>query len=121
MKKPQHRWGSLVAAKSGGDRIRTCDLEVMSLASYLAAPPRVSCISPERAVPGRVIHYYSSRAIGQGPYKLRPAFQARGGNALYIGIFAYRAREQIECDDMRHDQPDYRGLARFLAARVVRR
>jgi hypothetical protein len=26
---------------SGGDRIRTCDLEVMSLASYLAAPPRV--------------------------------------------------------------------------------
>ena len=26
--------------KSGGDRIRTCDLEVMSLASYLAAPPR---------------------------------------------------------------------------------
>ena len=27
--------------KSGGDRIRTCDLEVMSLASYRAAPPRV--------------------------------------------------------------------------------
>src|SRR5882724_9413024 len=26
--------------QSGGDRIRTCDLEVMSLASYLAAPPR---------------------------------------------------------------------------------
>jgi hypothetical protein len=26
--------------KSGGDRIRTCDLEVMSLASYRAAPPR---------------------------------------------------------------------------------
>ncbi len=25
---------------SGGDRIRTCDLEVMSLASYRAAPPR---------------------------------------------------------------------------------
>ena len=24
-----------------GDRIRTCDLEVMSLASYRAAPPRV--------------------------------------------------------------------------------
>ncbi len=29
-------WGS-----SGGDRIRTCDLEVMSLASYQTAPPRV--------------------------------------------------------------------------------
>ena len=27
--------------ENGGDRIRTCDLEVMSLASYLAAPPRV--------------------------------------------------------------------------------
>lgn len=27
--------------QSGGDRIRTCDLEVMSLASYRAAPPRV--------------------------------------------------------------------------------
>src|SRR4051812_7546529 len=26
---------------NGGDRIRTCDLEVMSLASYRAAPPRV--------------------------------------------------------------------------------
>ena len=26
--------------ESGGDRIRTCDLEVMSLASYRAAPPR---------------------------------------------------------------------------------
>ena len=25
---------------SSGDRIRTCDLEVMSLASYRAAPPR---------------------------------------------------------------------------------
>src|SRR5262245_22646317 len=30
-------WGP----KDGGDRIRTCDLEVMSLASYRAAPPRV--------------------------------------------------------------------------------
>src|SRR5436190_13583293 len=29
------------ASSSGGDRIRTCDLEVMSLASYRAAPPRV--------------------------------------------------------------------------------
>ncbi len=27
--------------RNGGDRIRTCDLEVMSLASYRAAPPRV--------------------------------------------------------------------------------
>ncbi len=27
---------------NGGDRIRTCDLEVMSLASYRAAPPRVN-------------------------------------------------------------------------------
>ena len=27
-------------AENGGDRIRTCDLEVMSLASYRAAPPR---------------------------------------------------------------------------------
>ena len=27
--------------RSCGDRIRTCDLEVMSLASYRAAPPRV--------------------------------------------------------------------------------
>ena len=26
--------------RNGGDRIRTCDLEVMSLASYRAAPPR---------------------------------------------------------------------------------
>src|SRR3972149_4799346 len=36
---------------SGGDRIRTCDLEVMSLASYLAAPPRVrsSIITPKTA------------------------------------------------------------------------
>jgi hypothetical protein len=32
------RWCTRV--QSGGDRIRTCDLEVMSLASYLAAPPR---------------------------------------------------------------------------------
>ncbi len=29
--------------RSGGDRIRTCDLEVMSLASYRTAPPRVLC------------------------------------------------------------------------------
>ena len=29
-----------VGRLSGGDRIRTCDLEVMSLASYRAAPPR---------------------------------------------------------------------------------
>ena len=29
--------------KSCGDRIRTCDLEVMSLASYRTAPPRVMC------------------------------------------------------------------------------
>ena len=27
--------------RNGGDRIRTCDLEVMSLASYRTAPPRV--------------------------------------------------------------------------------
>jgi hypothetical protein len=32
--------------ENGGDRIRTCDLEVMSLASYLAAPPRVSFLLP---------------------------------------------------------------------------
>ena len=31
-------------AGDGGDRIRTCDLEVMSLASYRAAPPRVSWV-----------------------------------------------------------------------------
>jgi hypothetical protein len=35
-KTPQRALGG----KSGGDRIRTCDLEVMSLASYRAAPPR---------------------------------------------------------------------------------
>jgi hypothetical protein len=29
---------------SGGDRIRTCDLEVMSLASYRTAPPRSLCL-----------------------------------------------------------------------------
>ena len=28
--------------RNGGDRIRTCDLEVMSLASYRTAPPRVA-------------------------------------------------------------------------------
>ena len=33
--------------KSGGDRIRTCDLEVMSLASYRAAPPRDMKFSSE--------------------------------------------------------------------------
>ena len=30
----------LATPHNGGDRIRTCDLEVMSLASYRAAPPR---------------------------------------------------------------------------------
>ena len=36
-------WSSLFATpdSSCGDRIRTCDLEVMSLASYRTAPPRV--------------------------------------------------------------------------------
>ncbi len=35
---------------SGGDRIRTCDLEVMSLASYRAAPPRdmFCCVSASK-------------------------------------------------------------------------
>ena len=34
-------WRGSAGIISGGDRIRTCDLEVMSLASYRAAPPRV--------------------------------------------------------------------------------
>ena len=38
--------------KSCGDRIRTCDLEVMSLASYRAAPPRVMVPSVTHGVAG---------------------------------------------------------------------
>jgi hypothetical protein len=38
--------------KNGGDRIRTCDLEVMSLASYLAAPPRVILVPGVLCQPG---------------------------------------------------------------------
>jgi hypothetical protein len=37
---------------SGGDRIRTCDLEVMSLASYRAAPPRVIDVGGAGLLPG---------------------------------------------------------------------
>jgi hypothetical protein len=45
--------------KSGGDRIRTCDLEVMSLASYLAAPPRVrSSIITHRLAVGKDLNYW---------------------------------------------------------------
>ena len=43
-----------VGRLSGGDRIRTCDLEVMSLASYRAAPPRTDIVAStvlgERAI-----------------------------------------------------------------------
>jgi len=34
-------WRLYATTRSGGDRIRTCDLEVMSLASFRTAPPRV--------------------------------------------------------------------------------
>ena len=37
---PWGRMSSIPGQSSCGDRIRTCDLEVMSLASYRAAPPR---------------------------------------------------------------------------------
>ena len=40
---PQGPGWSCGRKESGGDRIRTCDLEVMSLASYRAAPPRDVC------------------------------------------------------------------------------
>ena len=35
---------------NGGGRIRTCDLEVMSLASYRAAPPRDGCAVLDKRV-----------------------------------------------------------------------
>ena len=43
---------TVVGRLSGGDRIRTCDLEVMSLASYRAAPPRVIVVGRPGLLPG---------------------------------------------------------------------
>jgi hypothetical protein len=45
----------LAKSSSCGDRIRTCDLEVMSLASYRAAPPRV--VFPSRVNPLARLNY----------------------------------------------------------------
>ena len=44
---------SLLWGSSGGDRIRTCDLEVMSLASYRTAPPRDVLFLTRRATAKR--------------------------------------------------------------------
>ena len=48
---------------SGGDRIRTCDLEVMSLASYRAAPPRDNK-SVGRFRPTPVFYSSDRRSLG---------------------------------------------------------
>ena len=50
---------------SGGDRIRTCDLEVMSLASYRTAPPRDICMSGQAglAFPVGVSHRFYMRRV----------------------------------------------------------
>ena len=50
---------------SSGDRIRTCDLEVMSLASYRAAPPRVVVVygiirTRYRRVKPRLLSFYQT-------------------------------------------------------------
>jgi hypothetical protein len=54
--------------QSGGGRIRTDDLEVMSLASYLAAPPRVrsailALAPPADKEPRRAAAWKSGRAV----------------------------------------------------------
>ena len=51
------------ASQNCGDRIRTCDLEVMSLASYRAAPPRDVCVidvEQESSILTPPCRYYST-------------------------------------------------------------
>ena len=58
--------GLAVFRKSGGGRIRTCDLEVMSLASYRAAPPRVigrGSIFGEDAVGNRCVPRFPQNVV----------------------------------------------------------
>jgi hypothetical protein len=52
---------SAVLRKNGGDRIRTCDLEVMSLASYQTAPPRVIVSIPAGETHRYRVDLYSNR------------------------------------------------------------
>jgi hypothetical protein len=60
--------------KSGGGRIRTDDLEVMSLASYLAAPPR------------DVEFIIVTSTVRMGKCQLLAGFPAAMSSLLTIGI-----------------------------------
>ena len=68
MKNPHGRvislpWGIFVRRPSGGGRIRTDDLEVMSLASYRAAPPRDMLYGLAALMPALIIN---SDSVPQG-------------------------------------------------------
>ena len=58
---------------SGGDRIRTCDLEVMSLASYRTAPPRVMF--------GGLAHWWAHQPVCSSIYHIFG--HCRGGAPLF--------------------------------------
>jgi hypothetical protein len=65
---------------SCGDRIRTCDLEVMSLASYRTAPPRVKCVNliiltTFRSSRGVLLSSVGSGSLG-GPGARGPSIRA---------------------------------------------
>ena len=59
--------------KSGGDRIRTCDLEVMSLASYLAAPPRVIFYGARRTSQPGLLLLHQGQPVGKVRFVCRCA------------------------------------------------
>ena len=80
--------------RNGGDRIRTCDLEVMSLASYRTAPPRVrgehwgDCASTN-ATKGDSTRISE---IVQGLFRLFSAFRLPGADGAQMARFVAASR-----------------------------
>lgn len=68
---------SFAKHQNGGDRIRTCDLEVMSLASYRAAPPRV--VSCPRAGERTITLLATMSSVGRPNYLRLGASAQEGG------------------------------------------
>ena len=89
--------------ESGGDRIRTCDLEVMSLASYRAAPPRVSCLGcwPKRAS-------YGERLVSTNKPSILRSLAMSTKGADQISMFFGHRCAWIETVDQRAQNLFYR-------------
>jgi hypothetical protein len=71
---------------SGGDRIRTCDLEVMSLASYRTAPPRVMGCRGQLPRDGVYFSNISAIVEGKASFLSRFAFRSSRGRGFCPGF-----------------------------------